>query len=195
MLFRVPDDIKAENNGENIEYKLRKENIITRNNTKEYQHPGVWIMFGKGVYDLNWHCLNVGKNKNIGKELKGDFWRLEQAASKRPFVHEKTYYNQFGEAMFSYVMFPTRIDCLYSEINGKYTDVFAIQVCKDSDYVIEKYAAYLFKALYWVSNGKNTQIVDDKIVKEYLTTIKLSIEQKKIIEGLQQLKQSFDIRF
>lgn len=53
--------------------------IIEQSEISEYKYPGVWAMFGikKGDNSSKYICLNVGKNKCIGDELKIDFERLE----------------------------------------------------------------------------------------------------------------------
>lgn len=162
---------------------------ITKDNVNDFFHSGVWVMFGKCVSCDTWDCLNVGKNVNIGKELKADFERIDKARNNIPFVQEKEYYNQFGVKKFVYTEFPSRLDQLYAEIADNYTEIFAVEVYDKSDYEIEKYCAYLFEANYWVSNGKNMIEIGRKQIDEIIQKLRnsMSPDHEKVVKSILEL--------
>lgn len=158
--------------------------IIHTDRIDEYCVSGVWAMFGirKGDVSKKYVCLNVGKNKNIGEELKIDLERLKGIKHREP----KEYRNQFNEMKFLYLVQPTRLDYLYDEIAKKYEKIIYIIVARQAEntYTIEKYFAYSTKAEYWVSNGRyapKTVVTDAKIQE-----IKNGIDMQFIDESLKK---------
>ena len=84
----------------------------------------------------------------------------------------KDYKNQFGKKIFDYPKYPQRLDFVYDDIYKKYKNFFWILVSQENNYRIEKYFAYTFKPIYWVSNGKYKNEVAD----EDIETIRKAID-------------------
>lgn len=143
--------------------------VITCENVDKYRVPGIWIMFGTSKIDSKIYCLNVGKNDDIGKELDSDFKRLISFSVIKEKRHP--YVNQFGVVLFKYPIYSDRQDYLYREISSNYKDIFAVKVYDKSDYDAEKYCAYLFRAKYWVSNGRYKHEVSENEIKKILNSM------------------------
>lgn len=179
---------------DNMEEMFHGFEVIRESNVDKYKCPGVWAMFGikKESSSPIYICLNVGKNKCIGNELKLDFKRLDHFELFR----EKQYRNQFNEEMFSftYKEYATRQDWLYKEISEKYKSITTILVAKQNDYIIEKHFAYSTKAAYWVSNGRYSS--DRKIDQSEIINIRDNIDISKIELSLKEkiaiLKEWYD---
>lgn len=168
--------------------------VIQPNKIDEYMFSGVWAMFGIEKTDKKrkYRCLNVGKNRCIGDELKVDFERLNNFK----LVRKKVYRNQFNEKMFSYKEYATRQDWLYKEISEKYEEIVFILVANQSEYTytIEKYFAYSTKAAYWVSNGKysSERMIDNSRIEEIRNDIDVSRIDKSLILKINKLKDCLD---
>lgn len=167
--------------------------IIQPEKTDNYKCPGVWAMFGirneKNPYK-KYTCLNVGKNKCIGDELKMNFLRIENFKPPK----KKKYRNQFNEEMFDYYECATRQDWLYREIKEKYSDIIVILVAKEDEYKIEKYFAYSTKAIYWVSNGRYgpNRVIDDVEINRIRNEIDVSKIDSCILDKIKQIKDWYD---
>lgn len=161
--------------------------IINPDKIEEYRHPGIWAMFGirKGSKQKKYECLNVGKNKDIGAELKIDFERLKEFN----LCKKRVYRNQFNESMFDYCEFASRLDWLYKEISERYEEILVILVAKKSEYVLEKYFAYATKAAYWVSNGKYNpeRRIDESEIDRIKKAIDISSENETLIKQIDEL--------
>lgn len=168
--------------------------IIEQSEISEYKYPGVWAMFGikKGDNSSKYICLNVGKNKCIGDELKIDFERLE---CFMPF-RKKIYKNQFNEEKFTYKEYATRQDWLYKEISEKYESIIIILVTNETEklYTIEKYFAYSTKAAYWVSNGRYSPnlVIDSLEISKIRNDINISEIDKSLIKKIDEFKKWYD---
>lgn len=155
---------------------------ITEKNTSDFFEAGVWIMFGKSKENHKYECLNVGKNNNIGKELAVDFSRIGNFIEKED--EPKDYVNQFGEKIFDYTVYAERLDFLYHHIDERYENIFCIKICDKSDYSVEKYAAYLFRAKYWVANRQKPAKITDNEIEQIQDKIIISNEDRKFLEDL-----------
>lgn len=169
--------------------------IIQLDGIDNFKHPGVWAMFGiqkKDNQNGKYTCLNVGKSKCIGEELKIDFTRLKCLKASTP----KMYKNQFNEEKFRYDVHPTRLDYLYEEISKEYDDIVTILVANQSEnkYIVEKYFAYSTKAAYWVSNGRYSAgiIVDDFEIERIRKDMDISAIDKSTIEKIDVFKSRYD---
>ena len=136
-------------------------------------------------------CLNVGKERNVGKELEIDFERMKHF---KEYKGEKQYINQFNEEVFKYEEYATRQEWVYKDISEKYKSIITILVAKENNYTIEKYFAYSFKAVYWVSGGRYSS---NKIIDDFeIDRIRKGIDVSKIDDSLklkiEALKKAYD---
>lgn len=165
--------------------------VIQIDEIENYRCSGVWAMFGFEKTDKTrkYRCLNVGKNIDIGKELKVDIERLK--LFRECINDKKEYRNQFNELMFTYPEYASRQDWLYKEISEKYEDIFWILVAKQDVYVIEKYFAYSTKAAYWVANGRYSSKteVDVEKIRE---SIDVSSIDKELVIKINTLRELLD---
>lgn len=168
------------------------------------KQAGVWAMFGKK--DERYKCLNVGKNKSVGDELKIDYKRLENQNEAIKINQDGEcqlysdklgrgeYRNQFNEEefKFEYPLCPDRQDFLYRRIAEEYrNNILTILVAGESNYMIEKYFAYSTKAAYWVSNGRykpETRVNEEKI-NEILQGIEI---EKTLRDKIKDFKNWYD---
>lgn len=185
---------------EDIKHNMLMENVlkefkeIDTGKLDDYNHPGVWAMFGydKKSSHHSLICLNVGKTSCIKEELNVDLIRLKGIKKNT----RKDYKNQFGKKIFDYPELANRLDFLYDNIKENYEGFFWIMVSEKNDYLIEKYFAYSFKAIYWVSNGKYKNEVADKeieIIRNNIDTQKFN-ELKTKIDNLKNslIKNTLD---
>ena len=168
--------------------------IIKPDNVNEYKIPGVWAMFGikkDNSSEKKYTCLNVGKERNVGKELEIDFERMKHF---KEYKGEKQYINQFNEEVFKYEEYATRQEWVYKDISEKYKSIITILVAKENNYTIEKYFAYSFKAVYWVSGGRysSEKEIDDSKIESILEDIDISKIDKLLIDKIKKLKHKYD---
>ena len=139
---------------------------ITEKNTSDFFEAGVWIMFGK--------------SKENHKYV--DFSRIGNFIEKED--EPKDYVNQFGEKIFDYTVYAERLDFLYHHIDERYENIFCIKICDKSDYSVEKYAAYLFRAKYWVANRRKPAEITDNEIEQIQDKIIISNEDREFLEDL-----------
>ncbi|MDD6770885.1 hypothetical protein [Inconstantimicrobium porci] len=168
--------------------------IIEQDKVKEYKYPGVWAMFGikkDNNSKKKYTCLNVGKSADIGKELEIDFERMKHFKECKG---DKDYINQFNEKVFTYKEYATRQEYEYKDISDKYKSIITILVAKENNYTIEKYFAYSFKAVYWVSGGRysSEKEIDDSKIESILEDIDISKIDKLLIDKIKKLKDKYD---
>lgn len=132
----------------------------TESNIAQYKGvPGVWMLLGRKKTGGALACLQVGKTKDIGREIEADISYLNAEDSIEPV--KKCYVNQFGEAQFEYMEYPAvRIRTLYKEIAKNYENLLFVCAAHGSELeddelckMIEKYIAYRTQCLYWVNGG------------------------------------------
>ena len=111
---------------------------------------GVWALYGKKEQTSPYRCLNVGKSKDVGREILYDlgcihYLPVQEAGSKE-------YINQFGENQgFSSESGWTQ-EYLYPRLNV-YESLVFILVYDKSCVEYERIFAWATKAKYW-RNGK-----------------------------------------
>ena len=108
-------------------------------------------MYGRKKDEDNWECLNVGKCKDVGKEILYDLGCLHYL----PFRNDGTepYINQFKNACnFKYKKGQTQ-EYLYSYIAKEYFELKFIYIHHKSDLKVEKEYAKKNKAIFW-RNGR-----------------------------------------
>lgn len=131
-----------------IEQKYNKINInfIDKYINKE----GVWALYGKKDED-NWECLNVGKCKDVGKEILYDLGCLYYVPFRKNGTEE--YINQFKKKCgFKYQKDQVQ-EFLYPYIATKYHALKFTYIHDKSDPKVEKEYAEKNKAIFW-RNGR-----------------------------------------
>lgn len=115
----------------------QKDKIITINSIAQYiEQEGVWALYGRKKDEDNWECLNVGKCKDVGKEILYDLGCLHYL----PFRDDgtKLYINQFKNACnFNYKKGQIQ-EYLYSYIAKEYFELKFIYIHHKSDLKVEK---------------------------------------------------------
>lgn len=130
----------------------QKDKIITINSIAQYiEQEGVWALYGRKKDEDNWECLNVGKCKDVGKEILYDLGCLHYL----PFRNDgtKPYINQFKNACnFKYKNGQIQ-EYLYSYIAKEYFELKFIYIHHKSDLKVEKEYAKKNRAIFW-RNGR-----------------------------------------
>lgn len=133
--------------------------VVNNHNLSSFNTPGVWALFGKRknvVNDDKWYCLQVGQTTCIKNEIQKDKQLLAEElnnnGTKIPYV------NQFGEELFSYYVYPTSREYLYSKyIKEQFKDFLFVVICEEEDNnvrkSIEKEFAYKTNAICWRNGG------------------------------------------
>lgn len=137
----------------------KNSNEITINNISEYLNKeGIWVLYGIKSDSKKWDCLNVGKSKNVGKEILYDLACLNFISYRDNGT--KKYINQFGkDCKFKYKTGQVK-EYLYPFINKNYKKIKFVYVSKASSLKKEKeYAKDI--ALFW-RNGKPYKNVKQK---------------------------------
>ena len=115
----------------------QKDKIITINSIAQYiEQEGVWALYGRKKDEDNWECLNVGKCKDVGKEILYDLGCLHYL----PFRNDGTepYINQFkNDCNLKYKKGQTQ-EYLYSYIAKEYFELKFIYIHHKSDLKVEK---------------------------------------------------------
>lgn len=126
-------------------------NGVNENHIHNYiNKEGVWALYGKNT-EGSWECLNVGKNKHVGREILEDLDCLHCIDSNDEVTER--YINQFGEDCgFGYNKNQVR-EYLYSYIAKEYSALKFIYICEESDLEREKEYAVEHKAKFW-RNGR-----------------------------------------
>ena len=166
--------------------------IIDNHNLNSFNKPGVWALFGKrkhvvnekrkhAVNDDKWYCLQVGQTACIKNEIQKDMQLLNEELNNNgtriPYV------NQFGEELFSYYVYPSSREYLYSKyIKEQFKDFLFVVICEEEDNKvrksIEKEFAYKTNAIYWRNGGpfkKGTKI-DFENIKSVTRKILSNVE-------------------
>ena len=151
-------------------YDLFGLRIINEENINDYVVPGVWALFGKRIntQDSRWYCLQVGETKCIKSEIEKDSQLIKEELNEKGA--EISYVNQFGESLFSYFVYPSSREYLYSKyIKEQFKDLCFVYICEEQDRIrrrnIEKEFAYRTNAVYWRNGGpfqKGKEIDYDK---------------------------------
>ena len=130
----------------------QKDKIITINSIAQYiEQEGVWALYGRKKDEDNWECLNVGKCKDVGKEILYDLGCLHYL----PFRNDgtKPYINQFKNACnFKYKKGQIQ-EYLYSYIAKEYFELKFIYIHHKSDLKVEKEYVEKNRAIFW-RNGR-----------------------------------------
>lgn len=130
----------------------QKDKIITINSIAQYiEQEGVWALYGRKKDEDNWECLNVGKCKDVGKEILYDLGCLHYL----PFRNDgtKPYINQFKNACnFKYKKGQIQ-EYLYSYIAKEYFELKFIYIHHKSDLKVEKEYAEKNRSIFW-RNGR-----------------------------------------
>ena len=130
----------------------QKDKIITINSIAQYiEQEGVWALYGRKKDEDNWECLNVGKCKDVGKEILYDLGCLHYL----PFRNDgtKPYINQFKNACnFKYKKGQPQ-EYLYPYIAKEYFELKFIYIHDKSDLKVEKKYAEKNRPIFW-RNGR-----------------------------------------
>ena len=130
----------------------QKDKIITINSIAQYiEQEGVWALYGRKKDEDNWECLNVGKCKDVGKEILYDLGCLHYL----PFRNDgtETYINQFKNACnFKYKKGQPQ-EYLYPYIAKEYFELKFIYIHDKSDLKKEKEYAEKNRPIFW-RNGR-----------------------------------------
>lgn len=115
----------------------QKDKKIKKNSIAQYiGQEGVWALYGRKKAEDIWECLNVGKCKDVGKEILYDLGCLNYV----PFRNDgtKPYINQFkNECDFKYKKGQVQ-EYLYSYIAKEYFELKFIYIHNKSDLKVEK---------------------------------------------------------
>lgn len=134
--------------------------VVCNVNEPENKLAGVWILYGYQLDVKEWKSLQVGINKNIGKEVLYDVEGIERSFNPQE-VQPVWYINQFGERVFQYKRSISNIDILYDEIQKKYSRLAFFKICDEIDdgkrKEIEKYIAAKTLAIYWRNGGSYSE--------------------------------------
>nr|WP_315085542.1 hypothetical protein [uncultured Lachnoanaerobaculum sp.] len=126
----------------------QKDKKIKKNSIAQYiGQEGVWALYGRKKAEDIWECLNVGKCKDVGKEILYDLGCLNYV----PFRNDgtKPYINQFkNECDFKYKKGQVQ-EYLYSYIAKEYFELKFIYIHNKSDLKVEKEYAEKNKAIFW----------------------------------------------
>ena len=112
---------------------------------------GIWALYGKRNGTLKYECLNVGKSKNVGREILYDiscmhFLKIRVDGTRK-------YINQFKEdCKFMYKAGQPQ-EYLYPIIASRYSSFKFVYVYDKSDRNEEKKYAQENKPVFW-RNGK-----------------------------------------
>lgn len=130
----------------------QKDKIITINSIAQYiEQEGVWALYGRKKDEDNWECLNVGKCKDVGKEILYDLGCLHYLSFRNDGT--KPYINQFKNACnFKYKKGQIQ-EYLYSYIAKEYFELKFIYIHHKSDLKVEKEYAEKNRAIFW-RNGR-----------------------------------------
>ena len=145
---------------------------------------GVWALFGSKDNN-NYTCLNVGKNVNIGKEVRYDIKCIKSNPQKGE--GNLRYINQFAEyCRFNYCCGKTR-EYLYPYLNREYENgdlVFIFVYDKESDQKYEERFAWLTHSFYWRNGGPFRNEREDYYNKYYSKILgrKESIKKSQTIK-------------
>ena len=160
---------------------------ITEENMKPYMSHGVWILFGRKKEQL-WTCLQIGQSSNIGLEIISD---VECLSGKRKISEDKTkcYINQFGKVVkgYEYHVYSTPREQIYTKMGKEYKEFVFVCICcgknyKDNKKLIEKYAAWKLRALFW-RNGRPFK-VEKENVEEPDNIDEIDFNEKKMIDKM-----------
>lgn len=137
------------NKNEKIIFEKNSNGIVVNNINEYLNKEGIWILYGiKSDYE-NWESLNVGKSKNIGKEILYDLACLNFILYRDDGT--KQYINQLEiYCGFKYKKNQVK-EYLYPFINKKYKKIKFVYVYNKSD--LKKEKEYGMKAFFW-RNGR-----------------------------------------
>lgn len=125
-----------------------KNGRITFNRLTEYiGKEGVWALYGQTGDDEKPECLNVGKEKNVGREIITDLGFLHFI----PFRDDgrEPYINQFNEdCCFCYKREQVQ-EYLYPYISTQYSSFAFYYVNDKSDGKVEADYAQMHRARFW----------------------------------------------
>lgn len=135
--------------------KIEDGKIVINNIANYFSEQGVWALFGKKVDEKDWVCLNVGKNKNVGREILYDVGCLLFVSWQGQGT--RNYINYFKEDCgFKYDRGLVQ-EYLYPHIATQYSDFEFVYVHELADSNFEREFAKAEKALYW-RNGRPYKI-------------------------------------
>ena len=157
---------------------------------------GVWALIGKKSEEDEWICLNVGVNKDIGKEICLD---IEYMNIKNKII-SKNYINQFGELIFSYnnYEYDHYRSEIYKDIKEKYSKLRFICIgwCIDDNKErrkIEGHFAWMTRAKYW-RNGGPFQNVPEKVEYDFDKIESEHVYDNNLKQKLQKIIEKYDIQ-
>lgn len=113
---------------------------------------GIWVMLGKRNDTDLYTFLNVGRNKDIGRELLYDISCMNFLSFHDSGNDE--YINQFGESCGFKSDSQWTQEYLYPYIRSEYKTIAFVYVHNISDGEVEKKIAWITKAEYWRNGNK-----------------------------------------
>lgn len=132
--------------------------VIDKSNIENFSVPGVWALFGmrNDVIDDRWYCLQVAETGCVKSEVEKDMNLIDSELDESS--SEASYVNQFGEVLFSYPVYPSAREYLYSKyVKKQFKELRFVFICEERDRTIrrniEKEFAYRANAVYW-RNGR-----------------------------------------
>lgn len=133
-------------------YEEDKNGLIKKSKIQDFMGvEGVWALYGKDVETSKSICLNVGKSKNVGREILYDIGCLHFINSRDDGTRK--YINQFGEdCCFKYESGQTQ-EYLYPIIASRYTLLKFVYVDNESNKEKEKEYAKKNHAIFWRNGG------------------------------------------
>lgn len=169
--------------------EIESKKIVTNNIANYFNKQGIWALFGKKSEEKDWVCLNVGKNKNVGREILYDLGCLFFVPCLKE-GHEKYINYSKKYCGFKYNNGLVQ-EHLYSYIATKYSDFEFIYVHKDADLKFEKKFAKEQNALFW-RNGRpyRTESKSEEMNMANLITIS---EQMTDSNGREFVKDEKDV--
>lgn len=175
--------------------ETKSNQIVTNNIAKYFNKPGIWALFGRKKNEEDWVCLNVGKNKNIGREILYDLGCLFFVPFLTEGVEEYISYSK-KQCGFKYNSGLVQ-EYLYSYIAKEYYELQFIYVNKDADLDYEREFAKKNKALFWRhgrpfknESKSNEEIGETKMDETKLKTI---LEQMTDSKGRKFVKDKKDV--
>ena len=131
---------------------------------------GVWGLFGKRKTDSQYVCLNVGKSKDIGREVLYDIGCLHFVTPH--VMGSRKYVNQFAEdCHFIWESGKTQ-ECVYPYIFENYTELVFIMLHMTSDSNYEKKFATCTKSRFWRNGKVYENAIDDSVKEEEIIKFK-----------------------
>ena len=169
--------------------ETKSNQIVTNNIAKYFNKQGIWALFGKKSEEKDWVCLNVGKNKNVGREILYDLGCLFFVPCLKG-GHEKYINYSKKYCGFKYNKGLVQ-EHLYSYIATKYSDFVFIYVHKNADLKFEKKFAKEQNALYW-RNGRPYK-TESKSEEMNMTNLITILEQMTDSNGREFVKDEKDV--